>query len=163
MVIISEPGASISIWAEDHTCKTANNGQCKISSPKKSRMYMVRVTVTDEAGNVGIGKCNTVVGNQASDGADPFFVIAKLDITGGVEQSSGGPETAKLIALDLDPAGEATQVTASVTESSQPPLQSSLPSSCLKRSVDPEGDCTRCCSGECNKWGTCSGELGELV
>lgn len=86
MVIISEPGAPISIWAEDQTCNTASNGKCKISSPKKSRTYVVRVTATDKAGNVGMGKCNTVVGRQAAvDGANPFFVIANLDITGGME------------------------------------------------------------------------------
>lgn len=88
MVFISEPRATtgniLSIWAEDHTCKSAQNGQCKISSPKKSREYIVRVTATDKAGNVGEGECNTIVGKQGVASMDPSFLLAKLDITGGM-------------------------------------------------------------------------------
>jgi len=87
MVIISDRAAGQvpSIWAEDRTCRTAQNGKCKISSPKKSRSYVVRVTATDEAGNHQTGDCTTIVGNQDVDEDDPLFVIAKVDITGGVE------------------------------------------------------------------------------
>ena len=88
MVIISKPqttGEVPAIWVEDHTCKSDNNGKCKISSPKKSRKYIVHVTATDEAGNIGIGKCNTLVGSQIVDGSDPIFLLTKLDMVGGVE------------------------------------------------------------------------------
>ena len=87
MVIISDRGTGQvpSIWAEDVTCETAQNGECKISSPKKSRLYLVRVIVTDEAGNVGSSNCTTIVGNQIVDEDDPLFVLAKVDFTGGVE------------------------------------------------------------------------------
>ena len=87
MVITSDhaTGQVPSIWAEDHTCRTAQNGKCKISSPKKSRSYVVRVSATDEAGNVGASNCTTIVGNQDFDGRDPLFVIAKVNTIGGVE------------------------------------------------------------------------------
>ena len=87
MVIISKPqttGEVPAIWVEDSTCKSDNNGKCKISSPKKSRKYIVHVTATDEAGNIGIGKCNTIVGNQEVDALDPVFLLTKLDMVGGV-------------------------------------------------------------------------------
>ena len=93
MVFISEPrtiGVAPSIWAEDHTCKTGNNGNCKISSSKKSREYIVRVTATDKAGYVEMGECRTIVGNKEvnDDVDDPIFLIGKLAITGGVEGPS---------------------------------------------------------------------------
>ena len=91
MVILSEPHGILgqkvpSIWAEDHTCKSGNNGKCKVSSPKKLREYVVRVTATDESGNSDMVQCNTIVGG-VQDGSvdDPLFLIATLDIVGGVE------------------------------------------------------------------------------
>ena len=94
MVIISTPrttGKSPSIWAEDHTCKSSTNVKCKVSSTKKTREYIVRVTATDEAGNVGVHECNTIVGKivgkqSVPDTEDPLFLISKLDIVGGVER-----------------------------------------------------------------------------
>jgi hypothetical protein len=91
MVFITEPRATtgniLSIWAEDHTCKSIKNGKCKISSPKKSRDYIVRVTATDKAGNVGEAECSTTIGKdqEVASVVDPSFLLAKLDITGGVE------------------------------------------------------------------------------
>ena len=86
MVVTSDPDSPISIWAEDHTCKSSNNGKCKVSSPKKLREYVVRVTATDKAGNSNTTQCNTIVGGEQSDIVDdPLFVIAKLNIVGGVE------------------------------------------------------------------------------
>eukprot|EP00581_Thalassiosira_minuscula_P005786 CAMPEP_0183744146 /NCGR_PEP_ID=MMETSP0737-20130205/65580_1 /TAXON_ID=385413 /ORGANISM="Thalassiosira miniscula, Strain CCMP1093" /LENGTH=2327 /DNA_ID=CAMNT_0025979781 /DNA_START=237 /DNA_END=7220 /DNA_ORIENTATION=- len=88
MVIFSEPSAIgiPSIWAKDHTCKTKTKGKCKVSAPKKSRVYTVRVTATDEAGNTKSTECSTVVGRDP-EGSNPLFVIAKLDIIGGVEEN----------------------------------------------------------------------------
>ena len=88
MVIISKPrvtGEVPAIWVEDSTCKSDNNGKRKISSPKKSREYVVRVTATDEAGNIAIGECNTLVGSQVMDVSDPIFLLATHGMTGGVE------------------------------------------------------------------------------
>ena len=55
----------------------------------------MRVTATDEAGNHQTGNCTTIVGNQDVDEDDPLFVIAKVDITGGVEASSTDPSTTR--------------------------------------------------------------------
>jgi hypothetical protein len=87
MVSISEPlpGSIPSIWAENSVCKTGTNGKCKISSPKKSRLYLVQVTATDNAGNSAMAACSTVVGSQVVDAADPLFTIAKLELVGGVD------------------------------------------------------------------------------
>ena len=90
MVVISEPDnvtATPTILAEDYTCKTGANGKCVISSTKKSRLYMVRVTAIDKGGNVGVGECKTIVGNQDFDDTDPRFLVVKLDNIGGVEEA----------------------------------------------------------------------------
>eukprot|EP00984_Skeletonema_dohrnii_P000351 scaffold119_cov79-Skeletonema_dohrnii-CCMP3373.AAC.4 len=72
------------IWAEDHVCKSAANGQCKISSTKKSRQYLVVVTATDEAGNSGVGSCDTKVGSASSENEnDPLFLIGEIELVGG--------------------------------------------------------------------------------
>ena len=47
----------------------------------------MRVTATDEAGNHQTGNCTTIVGNKNVDEDDLFFVIAQVDINGGVEAS----------------------------------------------------------------------------
>jgi hypothetical protein len=90
MVVISEPDnvtKTPTILAEDYTCKTGANGKCVISSTKKSRLYMVRVTAIDKGGNVGVGECKTIVGNQDFDDTDPRFLVVKLDNIGGVEEA----------------------------------------------------------------------------
>lgn len=90
MVVISEPDnvtGSPTILAEDYTCKTGANGKCVISSTKKSRLYMVRVTAIDKGGNVGVSECKTIVGNQDFDDTDPRFLVVKLDNIGGVEEA----------------------------------------------------------------------------
>eukprot|EP00804_Cyclotella_cryptica_P027852 CCRYP_020589-RB/>CCRYP_020589-RB protein AED:0.30 eAED:0.30 QI:0/0.66/0.5/1/0.66/0.75/4/244/451 len=96
MVSISEPlyGSIPSIWAENSVCKTGNNGKCKISSPKKSRLYLVQVTATDNAGNSAMAECSTIVGSQVVN-TDPLFTIAKLQFIGGVDGNNlrGAPET----------------------------------------------------------------------
>ena len=126
MVIISKPrvtGKVPSIWAEDHTCKSSNNGKCKISSPKKLREYVVRVTATDEAGNTGIGECNTLVGNQEVDTLDPIFLLTKLDMVGGVEgaatpeaeekEEDGGEESSEKLTSSLRSDSPVIQATTS--------------------------------------------------
>ena len=89
MVIISDSrvDGSPSIWAEDNTCNSSNNGKCKVSSPKKLREYVVRVTATDESRNSDTVQCNTIVGGKQDDIAvgDPLFLISKVDFIGGVE------------------------------------------------------------------------------
>ena len=90
MVVISEPDnvtATPTILAEDYTCKTGANGKCVISSTKKSRLYMVRVTAIDKGGNFGVSECKTIVGNQDFDDTDPRFLVVKLDNIGGVEEA----------------------------------------------------------------------------
>lgn len=90
MVSISQPlpGSIPSIWAENSVCKTGSNGKCKISSPKKSRLYLIQVMATDKAGNSAMAACSTIVGSQVVDTADPLFAIAKLEFVGGVDQNS---------------------------------------------------------------------------
>ena len=91
-------GNTLSIWAEDGTCynsKSSGHGSCKISSPnkEKTRIYLVRVTATDKAGNVGVGECNTIVGKEKYVQQTrlrgiknyPFFLASKLEIVGGME------------------------------------------------------------------------------
>ena len=96
MVIFSEPPADaaenmFSIWAEDSTCynsKSSGYGNCKISSDEKTRIYIVRVTAIDKAGNVGVGECSTIVGKpkyrkRTQIDNYPFFLIARREIVGG--------------------------------------------------------------------------------
>jgi len=101
MVIISDSRVAgvPSIWAEDHTCKSSNNGKCKVSSPKKLREYVVRVTATDEAGNSDMVQCSTIIGGKKGNTAagDPLFLIAKVDFLGGKEPAKE-PEAVPFIA-----------------------------------------------------------------
>jgi hypothetical protein len=66
MVSISKPapGTVPSVFVENDTCTSGSNGKCKISSPKKSRLYVVQVTAIDKAGNTNMSECSTIVGNQ---------------------------------------------------------------------------------------------------
>jgi len=122
MVLISEPlettGNILSIWVEDAYCFNTNNfreeinERCQINSAIKTRVYIVRVTATDKAGNVGVGECSTIVGaeedrEQTQVENVPAFLIAKLDIVGGVAPGdvpliSGG---SKLTAAAADDTG----------------------------------------------------------
>ena len=165
-----------SIYAEDHTCKSSNNGKCTISSPKKLREYVVRVTATDESGNSDMVQCNTIVGGNQGDTSadDPLFLIAKVHIVGGAdpnEASSNLNLSAELTDVEKSGSVEETpwevDTTDSPSESSQPSLRpstmpSSMPSSsyqpstCVKRrETPPNNDCSLCCSGRCNSEGTC--------
>ena len=180
MVIISDSrvDGSPSIWAEDHTCKSSNNGKCKVSSPKKLREYVVRITATDESGNSNMTQCNTIVGGVQDDTAvgDPLFLIAKVDISGGVEpeedqDSENGDvdltEGEKSALIGAETPWVTDDLTTNPSESPQPslrpsmqpssvPSSSDLPSSCLTRGeTPPDGDCSRCCSGQCNKKEKC--------
>ena len=162
MVIISDSrvDGSPSIWAEDHTCKSSNNGKCKISSPKTLREYVVRVTATDESGNSHMVQCNTIVGGDQGDIAagDPLFLISKVDIVGGVEPNEAssnlllGAESGEVDS----PWGE-DDVTINPLSSSPSSSPTSAPSLCSKvNETPPEGDCSRCCSGQCKNSGiTC--------
>lgn len=174
-----------SIWAEDHTCMSSNNGKCKISSPKKLREYVVRVTATDESGNSATVQCNTIVGGEQDDTAavgeqddtavgDPLFLIAKVDIVGGVEPNEASSNL--FLGRELtdvekgEPGGEEApwvkdEATNSPSESSRPSLRSSslpssMPSSCVKQGeAPPNNDCSLCCSDRgCNKERTCRRE-----
>ena len=163
MVIISDSRVDgvPSIWAEDHTCKSDTSGKCKISSPKKLREYVVRITATDESGNSNTPtQCNTIVGGNTTEIVvdDPLFLITKVDIVGGVESH-------------LTPPWGTKRPTSSPTESSQPsfrpsnmpssmPSSSSMPSvsfgptECTKEGKKAPGGCVkgenpRCCSGSC--------------
>ena len=141
MVIISDraTGQVPAIWAEDHTCRTDQNGKCKISSPKKSRLYVVRVTATDEAGNVGVAECNTIVGDQ-SVANDPIFPIAKLNTIGGVEvEEATDPNVGTDEPLPTD-------------ETLSPPWE------CTKDDEPAPGGCIegvnmKCCSEQCSNSG----------
>lgn len=92
-------GNVLSIYAEDATCSSNSleYGNCVISSPEMgmTRIYLVRVTAIDKAGNVGVGECSTIVGrpstaNRPESGpGDPFFLVSKLEIGGGMEPSAG--------------------------------------------------------------------------
>ncbi len=95
-------GNMLSIYAEDATCSSNSleYGYCVISSPEMgmTRIYLVRVTAIDKAGNVGVGECSTIVGrpstaNRPESGSDPsgdpFFLVSKLEIGGGMEPSAG--------------------------------------------------------------------------
>jgi hypothetical protein len=90
MVSISKPfaGNVPSVWVENDTCTTGSNGKCKISSPKKSRLYVVQVTATDNAGNTNMSECSTIVGNQGVNSSDPLFTIGKLELVGGIEDNN---------------------------------------------------------------------------
>jgi len=172
MVIISDSrvDGSPSIWAEDHTCKSSNNGKCKVSSPKKLREYVVRVTATDESGNSNMVQCNTIVGgNQGDiDASDPLFLISKIDIVGGVDpeedqdtengETPGGEEAPWVTDDPTDSPSESSQpsLRPSTLPSSTPSL-SSMPSTCVKQGeTPPNNDCNRCCSDRgCNNQGTC--------
>ena len=85
MVTISKPIAGFtnamvpSIFVEDRAC-----GACKISSyPKNTRKYVVSVTATDKAGNVGTATCSTQIGFEDIDEKNPFFSLKKQDFIGG--------------------------------------------------------------------------------
>lgn len=105
MVLFSEPleanaaEKKLTIWAEDDSCK--NDKYCNFASRdddnKKARIYIVRVTAIDKAGNAGVGECSTIVVKekyrQETQIDDyPFFFIAKRDIVGGVEPASDDVE-----------------------------------------------------------------------
>ena len=156
MLIFSEPQRTgvPAIWAEDHTCKTDTNGQCKISSPKNSRVYMVRVIATDEAGNTGSYECSTIVGDQDVNADSPLFLLAKLDFIGGVEVDEDVDVQALEVLAEAESAQDVPWVTnptsAPTTDSltiesptsnssitSEPPTESSQPSSSAKPSVQP--------------------------
>ena len=99
MVTFSElslsSGSSLSIWAEDSTCSNAKSqeyGSCVISSMEMTRIYLVRVTAIDKAGNAGVGECSTIVGSSSTGNSPeptPFFLVSKLEIAGGTESSAG--------------------------------------------------------------------------
>ena len=178
MVIISDSrvDGSPSIWAEDHTCKSSNNGKCKISSPKTLREYVVRVTATDESGNSNTTQCNTIVGGEQGDidASDPLFLISKVYLIGGVEPEEDQDSENEVVELPEDESTEReetpwiTDPTDSPSESFQPslrpstmpssmPSSSSQPSSCGKQGeAPPNNDCSLCCSDRgCNNQGTC--------
>ena len=152
MVIISDraTGQVPAIWAEDHTCRTDQNGKCKISSPKKSRLYVVRVIATDEAGNVGVAECNTIVGDQ-SVANDPIFPIAKLNTIGGVEAEEATDPLAPEFWVGTDeslPADEPLPA----DETLSPPWE------CTKEDEPAPGGCIEgvnmdCCSEQCSNGG----------
>ena len=159
MVIISDSRVDgvPSIWAEDHTCKSDTSGKCKISSPKKLREYVVRVTATDESGNSDMIQCNTIVGGNTTEIVvdDPLFLITKVDIVGGVESHLTPPWGTK---HPTDSPSESFQP--SLRPSTMPssmPSSSSQPSSCGKQDeAPPNNDCSLCCSDRgCNNQGTC--------
>ena len=135
------------IWVEDHTCRTAQNGNCKISSTKKSREYIVRVTATDEAGNVGVADCNTIVGDQ-NVANDPIFPIAKLNTIGGVEvEEATDPLTPEFWGETDEPLPADEPLPTNETLS--PPWE------CKEGGEPAPGGCTEgvntnCCSGTCS-------------
>ena len=88
MVLISEPRDSItgvpSIMAADTTCKSPGSGSCMVTSTKKSRRYIARITATDKAGLVESTECETIVGEQDYDDTEPVFLLKKV-YKGGFE------------------------------------------------------------------------------
>ena len=102
MVLISEPRDSItgvpSIWAADTTCKSADNGSCKVTSTKKSRRYIVRITATDKAGLIDWTECETIVGEQDYDDTEPVFLLKKVSYKGGFELVEGAVEEGGIFA-----------------------------------------------------------------
>ena len=107
----------LSIWAEDGTCynsKSSGYGSCKISSPnkEKTRIYLVRVTATDKAGNVGVGECSTIVGKEKyvqqtrlrGVKSYPFFLASKLEIVGGMEPAVDTDIDTEFEIADVQPA-----------------------------------------------------------
>jgi hypothetical protein len=108
MVSISKPpaGAIPSVWVENSVCNTGSNGKCKISSPKKSRIYVIRVTATDKAGNTGIGECSITVGNQIINASDPLFTIAQIQVVGGVDDENLVSPVPKTSGMPLPKAGK---------------------------------------------------------
>lgn len=71
-------------------------------------MYIVRVTAIDKAGNVGVGECSTIVGNpkyraQTQITNVPSFLVAKLDIVGGVKPTPD--DESRIPEFQLDIAG----------------------------------------------------------
>ena len=131
MVIISDSRVDgvPSIWAEDHTCKSSNNGKCKISSPKTLREYVVRVTATDESGNSDMVQCNTIVGGEQGDidASDPLFLISKVDLIGGVEPEEDQDSENEVVDLTE---GESTEQeeTPWITDPTDSPSESFQPS-----------------------------------
>ena len=85
MVSISPNGVLPLIWAEDMVCKLWEQERCIISSSQNSRQYLVHVTAIDEAGNIGMATCRTIVGNQNVDPNEPIFLHEKLEIVGGID------------------------------------------------------------------------------
>ena len=166
MVIISDSRVNgvPSVWAEDYTCKSDSSSKCKMSSPKKIREYVVRVTATDESGKFDMVQCNTIVGGNATDvvANDPLFLITKVDIIGGVESHLTPPWGTKSPTLSPTesslPSLRPYAFPSSTPSSSSIPSSSSRPTECTKEGEPAPGGCdnrenSQCCSGVCSDKG----------